>query len=91
MKYEICLYSAYFFVFLNFELSLLDNEEKPEIWLLDFSLQWHYLACNFRHYYRMLITHLGIRGWQYLYTQFGLSPEVKVKIRLIIDLLTYAA
>lgn len=54
-----------------------DDVTIPEIWLLDLSLQWHYLACTFRHYYRMLITHLGIRGWQYLYTDFGPSPEVK--------------
>jgi len=54
-----------------------------EIWLLDLSLQWHYLAGDFTQYYRMMISHLGIRGWQYLYTEYGLTPQVKVHNILI--------
>lgn len=46
-----------------------------EIWFLDYSLQWYYLAPSFLLYFRMLITHIGIPGWQYLFTNVDLSPE----------------
>ena len=46
-----------------------------EIWFLDYSLQWHFLAPSFVLYYRMLITHIGIPGWQYLFTDVELSAE----------------
>ena len=46
-----------------------------EIWFLDYSLQWYFLAPSFLMYFRMLITHIGIPGWQYLFTDVDLSPD----------------
>jgi len=56
---------------------LFKEEGNIEVWLIDLSLQWHFLAPSFSHYYRMMVTHLGIRGWQFLYTEYGLTPEAK--------------
>jgi tubulin polyglutamylase complex subunit 2 len=49
------------------------SEPNVEIWFLDNSLQWHYLAPTFSHYYRMLLFHLGLPQWQYRFTKYGLS------------------
>lgn len=51
---------------------------QPEIWFLDRSLEWSYLASSFMDYFRMMIVHLGLPLWQYLFTSTGLSPETKV-------------
>ena len=53
---------------------------QPEIWFLDRSLEWWYLASSFTDYFRMMIVHLGLPLWQYLFTATGLSPETKVGI-----------
>jgi len=50
---------------------------RPEIWFLDRSLQWWYLSDNFINYFRMMMIHLGLPNWQYLFTDHGLSPEAK--------------
>lgn len=50
---------------------------QPEIWFLDRSLEWCYLASSFTDYFRMMIVHLGLPLWQYLFTATGLSPETK--------------
>ena len=54
------------------------TDSIPEIWLLDRSLRWTYLASSFQNYFRMLIVHLGLPLWQYRFTKTGLSPETKV-------------
>lgn len=59
-----------------------------EIWFLDRSLQWHFLANSFRKYFRMLVIHLGIPGWQYLFTDIGLSPDSKQWFSLLLPHLT---
>lgn len=50
------------------------KEQTTEIWFLDRSLQWHYLADSFQNYYRLLIAHLGLPQWQTLFTEDGLPP-----------------
>lgn len=50
---------------------------QPEIWFLDRSLEWWYLASCFTEYFRIMIVHLGLPVWQYLFTATGLSPETK--------------
>ena len=50
---------------------------NPTVWFLDRALSWNYLAPDFSTYYRMMLYHLGLPQWQYLYTPHGLSPEVK--------------
>ena len=46
----------------------------PTIWFRDKSKSWHYVAANFTCYYRLLVVHLGILGWQYAFTPQGLDP-----------------
>jgi hypothetical protein len=53
--------------------SIIVSEPAVEIWFLDQSFQWHYLAPTFTHYYRMMLFHLGLPQWQYRFTPFGLS------------------
>lgn len=50
---------------------------KPEIWFLDRSLRWWFLSGNFVNYFRMMMIHLGLPNWQYIFTDHGLSPEAK--------------
>ncbi|KAG8428981.1 hypothetical protein GDO86_018664, partial [Hymenochirus boettgeri] len=49
----------------------------PEIWFLDRALYWHFITYNFTSYYRLLLCHLGLPQWQYLFTGYGLSPQAK--------------
>ena len=56
--------------------------ENPEIWFLDRSLQWHFLATSFTNYYRLLIAHLGLPQWQMLFTDDGLPPMLYVREKL---------
>ncbi|XP_077581867.1 tubulin polyglutamylase complex subunit 2 isoform X2 [Stigmatopora nigra] len=51
--------------------------QQSEIWFLDFSLCWHFLTATFSSYYRLMITHLGLPEWQYLFTPYGPSPQAK--------------
>ncbi|KAM3845174.1 tubulin polyglutamylase complex subunit 2 isoform 2-T4 [Vipera latastei] len=50
---------------------------ESEIWFLDRGLYWHFLTKSFTAYYRLMITHLGLPQWQYLFTSYGLSPQAK--------------
>lgn len=52
--------------------------QKSEIWFLDRSLCWHFLTTTFTSYYRLMISHLGLPEWQYLFTPYGPSPQAKV-------------
>jgi len=65
---------------LLFLLLLGVTTSQPEIWFLDRSLEWWYLASCFTEYFRMMIVHLGLPLWQYLFTATGLSPETKVSL-----------
>ncbi|XP_013417427.1 tubulin polyglutamylase complex subunit 2 [Lingula anatina] len=50
---------------------------NPEVWFMDRSLQWHFLAESFTSYYRLMLTHLGLPQWQYAFTDMGLPPQAK--------------
>ncbi|XP_058027928.1 tubulin polyglutamylase complex subunit 2 isoform X1 [Ahaetulla prasina] len=50
---------------------------ESEIWFLDRALYWHFLTKSFTAYYRLMITHLGLPQWQYIFTGYGLSPQAK--------------
>ncbi|XP_074644589.1 tubulin polyglutamylase complex subunit 2-like [Tubulanus polymorphus] len=50
---------------------------NPEIWFLDRSFEWHFLAESFSKYYRLMLIHLGLPQWQYVYTDIGLSNQSK--------------
>lgn len=51
---------------------------KTEIWFLDRSLRWHFLVPTFTSYYRLMLLYLGLPQWQYIFTDIGLSMQVKV-------------
>ncbi|KAL4228178.1 Tubulin polyglutamylase complex subunit 2 [Mactra antiquata] len=53
------------------------TEPKIEIWFLDRSLSWHYIADSFTSYYRLMIMHLGLPMWQYAFTDIGLCQQSK--------------
>ena len=48
------------------------------VWLLDLSLDWHYLCASFSDYLRLAIAHLGLVQWPYALTPLGLSPQHEV-------------
>lgn len=48
--------------------------EQPEVWFCDLSGFWHFLAASFSDYVRLLLVHLGVRGWEYAFTPAGLDP-----------------
>ncbi|OQR92048.1 tubulin polyglutamylase complex subunit 2 [Thraustotheca clavata] len=50
------------------------DEDSVEIWLKNCMDEWHFLAKSFSNYYRLMIVHLGLIGWQQLFTPNGLDP-----------------
>lgn len=65
--------------------------EEPEIWILDQSACLSYLCRSFTHYLRLLVVHLGIKGWQGVFMDQGWSINTQLwmgmycKERLIVD------
>ncbi|XP_077989104.1 tubulin polyglutamylase complex subunit 2-like [Glandiceps talaboti] len=51
--------------------------QHPEVWFLDRSLDWHYLADSFTQYFRLMLMHLGLPQWQYTFTKIGISPAAQ--------------
>ncbi|XP_043933970.1 tubulin polyglutamylase complex subunit 2 isoform X2 [Protopterus annectens] len=51
--------------------------QQAEIWFVDRALYWYYLTDTFTAYYRLMIVHLGLPQWQYIFTKCGLSPQAK--------------
>eukprot|EP00047_Mylnosiga_fluctuans_P015934 m.50417 g.50417 ORF g.50417 m.50417 type:complete len:280 (+) comp6224_c0_seq1:114-953(+) len=44
------------------------------VWFRDRSERYHRIAGSFTEYFRLMVAHLGIPGWQYALTSIGLSP-----------------
>ena len=65
--------------------------DSPEVWLIDLSSRLHYLCSSFTHYFRVMVAHMGITGWQLSFTPEGLPMHVQhwmgvfCKERLIVD------
>lgn len=53
------------------------NVPQPEIWLLDVSGQLTYICSSFTQYMRLMTVHLGILGWQGVFTADGLSETTQ--------------
>eukprot|EP01063_Lacrimia_lanifica_P012606 TRINITY_DN19261_c0_g1_i1.p1 TRINITY_DN19261_c0_g1~~TRINITY_DN19261_c0_g1_i1.p1 ORF type:complete len:254 (+),score=71.90 TRINITY_DN19261_c0_g1_i1:64-762(+) len=47
----------------------------PTVWFQSLTCTWHYIAKTFTDYFRLLIMHLGLPGWCYVFTDAGL-PRV---------------
>ncbi len=63
------------------------------IWLVDDSTrEWCYICATFSDYMRLLITHLGVLGWQTAFSRQGLRSTTRewmcifAKERLVVDL-----
>ena len=56
--------------------------EDPEIWFADLSSRMHFITFTYTHYMRVMITHLGIFGWQMAYTPEGLQESTQHWMRL---------
>lgn len=39
--------------------------------------RWYFLASNFTKYFRMMVVHLGILGWQQAFSPTGVSPATE--------------
>lgn len=48
-----------------------DPQSKPQIWFQDLSCNWFFIANTFTDYFRLMIVHLGIPLWQYVFTNTG--------------------
>ena len=55
----------------------------PQVWFLDRAFEWHYLACNFPTYFRMMLVHLGLPLWQMRFTSMGLPPGARQLMMLL--------
>lgn len=44
---------------------------EPEVWFQDHSGGWHFIASTFKQYFRLLLLHLGVIGWQMFFTPEG--------------------
>jgi hypothetical protein len=43
----------------------------PEVWFQDLAGRWHFICPTFTHLMRIMIVHLGISGWQLVFTPEG--------------------
>ncbi|BES90501.1 Hypothetical protein NTJ_03309 [Nesidiocoris tenuis] len=55
-------------------LVYVEHKITPSIWLLDRSLEWHFLSPSFTQYFRMMLVYQGLPEWQYNMTSIGLAP-----------------
>ncbi|KAF6216174.1 hypothetical protein GE061_000514 [Apolygus lucorum] len=55
-------------------LVYVEHKINPSIWLLDRSLEWHFLSPSFTQYFRMMLVYQGLPEWQYNLTTIGLAP-----------------
>ncbi len=51
------------------------THNKPQIWFQDLSCCWFFIANTFTDYFRLMIMHLGLPHWQYVFTNVGMDPQ----------------
>jgi len=59
------------------------TEDKPQIWFQDLSCTWHFIANSFTDYFRLMVAHLGLPRWLYVFTETGLDPAAKQWFRFL--------
>jgi len=59
------------------------RESDPEVWFQDLSCAWSFLARSFSDYFRLMLTHVGLPGWQHAFTPMGSHPSTLAWLRLI--------
>lgn len=55
----------------------------PEVWFRDLARSWHLVAHSFTDYFRLMIMHVGLARWQYVFSDIGLDPATKQWLRLV--------
>jgi hypothetical protein len=53
----------------------------PEVWFRTMAGEWHVLANSVADWLRLVLTHCGIRGWEYALGAAGLDPETEQLLR----------
>eukprot|EP00941_MAST-03F_sp_MAST-3F-sp1_P003319 g3319.t1 len=72
-------------------LFFVEGHQEPQVWFQDFGCTWYPIAFDFTSFFRVLLTHVGVPGWQYAFTEIGLDPIAKqwlsvlAPVRLLID------
>jgi len=56
---------------------------NPQVWFQDLSCTWHYIANSFTDYFRLMVTHLGLPRWHYIFTATGIDPAAKQWFRFL--------
>ena len=54
---------------------------RPHVWWQDAQGTWHYVSASFEAYYRLACLHLGILGWQGVFTPLGLPHGTRQWLR----------
>lgn len=54
---------------------------RCEVWHLDFSGSWAFVAASFSDYYRLLVAHLGVPRWQSIFSANGPDPTTSFWVR----------
>ncbi|XP_014260972.1 tubulin polyglutamylase complex subunit 2-like [Cimex lectularius] len=55
-------------------LVYMGHKDEYSIWLLDRSLEWHFLSSTFNKYFRVMLIHQGLPQWQLMLTPVGMAP-----------------
>ncbi len=55
----------------------------PEVWFRTMAGEWHVLAHTVADWLRLVLTHCGIRGWEYALGAAGLDPETEQLLRMV--------
>ena len=57
---------------------------SSSIWFQDLSCEWNFICTSFSDYFRLMIMHLGLKGWQYSFTKIGLNPITMQWLRFLV-------
>ena len=60
-----------------------NRKDNPQVWFQDLSCTWHFISNSFTDYFRLMVTHLGLPRWLYVFTATGLDPAAKQWFRFI--------
>ena len=65
-------------------LVLFNRSKRTQVWFKDVSSAWFYICEGFKPYVRLLVEHLGIRNWHYVYSPRGVDPTTEFWLHLLV-------
>ncbi|KAL5038274.1 Tubulin polyglutamylase complex subunit 2 [Batrachochytrium dendrobatidis] len=72
---QVCLCYGFDTILPNNTRPLAHNPSLPTVWFrVESTSEWVFVAYSFTAYFRLMVAHLGILGWQMGYSAGGLSP-----------------